>query len=472
MIATALLVAATTAGGAPPNVVFVTIDTLRADRVGCYGYPAAATPVMDRLAREGVLLEDATVQVPQTRPSHASFLTGRWPFEHGIRDNFAPRLDGSLPTLASYLKGRDYDTAAFIGAFVLARSSGLDRGFDVYDDPFSSAGPGSPLYERPERRASEVVDATLKWMARPRLRPFFAWVHLYDPHAPYGAPPPFRERFARSPYDGEVAYADAQLGRIVAWLEKQRLREKTIVIVTSDHGEGLGEHGEDEHMLLVYESTLRIPLIVSWPGALPAGRRVTGQFRSVDLFPTLAELLGGPAVSASGANRAPNLRLGARIPDNESYAESLYGNIHFGYAPLRALRAEGWKYVDAPRRELFDLRSDPHERENLLEARPQVAGRMQARLRSYQGAPSAPPVKVAADAGTLERLAALGYVGGSGPRGGTPTGADPKDKIGEVRPSSATWRRRRSSPAAATGRTRCRSSTASRGARSWHTRSR
>lgn len=434
MIAASLLMAAmtTATAGPAPNVLFVTVDTLRADRVGCYGYAPGATPIMDQLARDGVVVEDATVQVPQTRPSHASLLTGRWPFEHGIRDNYAPALDASVPTLAAHLKAAGYATAAFIGSFVLSRSSGLDRGFDFYDDPFSGARPGSALYERPERRGSEVVDDALDWLGKPRTHPFFAWLHLYDPHAPYTAPAPFGAQFAKSPYDGEVAYADQQLGRLVAWLDKQGLRNKTLVIVTSDHGEGLGEHGENEHMLLIYESTLRVPLIAAWPGTLTAGRRVAGQFRSVDLFATVAELVGAPAVRSSGLSRASNLRNGSRIPDNESYAESLYGNIHFGYAPLRGLRSEGWKYIDAPRAELFNLRDDPSEAKNLSDLRGQVATRMHERLRSYESARTATPPKISADAGTLERLAALGYVGGSAPRGGAPTGADPKDKIDEV----------------------------------------
>ncbi len=433
MIAAALLLAAA-AGAAPPNVLLVTIDTLRADRVGCYGYAAAETPVLDELAKGGVLLEDATVQVPQTRPSHASLLTGRWPFEHGIRDNYSPPLARTVPTLATQLKAAGYRTAAFVASFVLSRASGLGRGFDRYGDPFSGARRGSALYERPERRGSEVVDDALAWLGKPGAAPFFAWVHLYDPHAPYNAPAPFGARFAKAPYDGEVAYADQQVGRLIAWLDAKKLRGKTLVVVTSDHGEGLGDHGEDEHMLLVYDSTLRVPLIASWPGTLGAGRRIAGQFRSVDLLPTVLELAGAAPLRTSGTSRAANLRGGTRIPDNESYAESLYGSIHFGYAPLRALRSESWKYIEAPRPELYNVRDDPAEQKDMTAVRGQVASRLEERLRTYDSArtATAAAAKIAPDAGTLERLAALGYVGGSAPRGGRPTGADPKDKIGEV----------------------------------------
>ncbi len=413
---------------AQPNLLVVTIDTLRADRVGAYGYQGAATPALDRLALRGALVEDAVVQVPQTRPSHASLFTGRQPYEHGIRDNFSPPLDHGFTTLAEILGRRGWTAGGFVGAYPVSRDSGLDRGFSVYDDPFSARGPGRQE-PRSERRASEVVDAALRWLREPRIGPFFAWVHLFDPHAPYEPPPPYRERFAPRPYDGEVAYADAQLARLLEWLDAAGLAESTLVVVTSDHGEGLGDHGEDEHLFFVYDSTLRVPLLLRWPGRIPAGARVTGQFRSVDLLPTLLDLLALPQVATSGASRAAEVVSGGRIPNNESYAESLYAQLHHGYAPLRALRAEGWKYIDAPRAELYDLRKDPRESRNRLDDRSQIAAAMIARLRQYDtGKPLA--LQSAMDAEANERLAALGYVGGaffSGP----PSGLDPKDKIGE-----------------------------------------
>ncbi|HET8644195.1 MAG TPA: sulfatase, partial [Vicinamibacteria bacterium] len=372
-IAGAVVVAAAIAGGAraagppPPNLLLVTIDTLRADRVGAYGYAGAATPVMDRLAREGVRVADAVVQVPQTRPSHASLFTGRQPYEHGLRDNYSPPLAAGTPTLASLLRARGYDTAGFVGAYPVSRPSGLDQGFATFDDPFGAFQATTTREPRVERTAREVVDRALEWLDRPRTAPFLAWVHLFDPHAPYAPPAPFKARFAARPYDGEVAYADAQLGRLVSWLDRSGARGRTLVVVTSDHGEGLGEHGEDEHMLFVYDATLRVPLILSQPGALPGGKVVAGQFRSVDLLPTVLELLGLAAPATSGASRAEQVRAGTRIPDNESYAESLYGSLHFGWAPLRALRAEGWKYIDAPRAELYRVSEDPGELRNLLE---------------------------------------------------------------------------------------------------------
>jgi arylsulfatase A-like enzyme/tetratricopeptide (TPR) repeat protein len=414
-----------------PNVVLVTIDTLRADRVGAYGYQAGETATMDRLAREGVLVEDAVVQVPQTRPSHASIMTGRHPYEHGIRDNYSPPLSRTTPTLASVLRDHGWDTAAFIGAYPVARPSGLNRGFTVFDDPFG-AGDATTRQARTERRAAEVVDHALAWLGRPRSKPFFLWVHLFDPHAPYEPPSPWRERFAKAPYDGEVAYSDAQLGRLVARLDAEGLRGRTLVIATSDHGEGLGEHGEDEHMFFVYDSTLRIPLLLSWPGRLPAGARVRGQFRSVDLFATVLELVGVTAPPTSGVSRATFLRPGGLIPDNESYAETLYPQIHFGYAPLRTLRTGGWKYIEAPRAELYRILDDPGEVRNLAPEQASEVSKIRSRLAMHDRQAGVAPVQPALDPEAAARLAALGYVGGGPAAGGTVSGADPKDKIREV----------------------------------------
>ncbi|HEX9188283.1 MAG TPA: sulfatase, partial [Vicinamibacteria bacterium] len=413
MLASLLLLAATSA----PNVVLVTIDTLRADRVGAYGHAGGETPTIDRLALEGVLALDAVVQVPQTRPSHASIFTGRYPYEHGIRDNYSRPLPPGTPTMAAILRQRGWDTGAFIGAYPVSRPSGLDQGFAAYDDPFA-AGDDTTRQARTERRAKEVVDRALEWLEKPRPGPFFAWVHLFDPHAPYEAPEPFRKRHAASPYDGEVAYADAQLSRIVGWLDARGLRGRTLLVVTSDHGEGLGDHGEEEHMLFVYDSTLRVPLVFSWPGRLPAGARVRGQFRSVDLLATILDLASVPAPPTSGTSRKAALREGGRIPANESYAESLYAQLHFGFAPLRALRGDGWKLIDVPRPELYRISEDPGEMRNLVDERASVATAMRANLRlldrGRDSAPDLPPVDEAA----AERLAALGYVGGGGASGG------------------------------------------------------
>jgi choline-sulfatase len=412
----------------PPNLLFVTIDTLRADHVGAYGDAKAATPAMDSLARTGVLVEEAVVQVPQTRPSHVSIFTGRQPYEHGVRDNLSPPLDARFPTMATLLKARGYATGGFIGSYPVSRASGLDRGFEVFDDPFTG-GARQARDDRSARPAREVVDKALAWLGGLKRRPFFTWVHLFDPHAPYEPPSPFRERFKAAPYDGEVAYADSQLGRLLDWLARSGEAGRTLVVVTSDHGEGLGDHGEDEHLIFLYDTTLRVPLLLSWPGHLPAGVRVRGQFRSVDLLSTILDLLGAPVPATSGASRAAVLRAGGRIPDNESYAEAIYGELHFGWAPLRALRGQGWKYIHAPHAELYDLREDPGETRNRLDDRGQVATVMRQHLLAHDTKP--PPAATAAvDPDAAERLAALGYVGGA-LFVGAPSGVDPKDKIAD-----------------------------------------
>jgi arylsulfatase A-like enzyme/Flp pilus assembly protein TadD len=426
----ALALASAAAAAPPPaNLLLVTIDTLRADRVGAYGHAPAATPALDRLAREGVLVEDAVVQVPQTRPSHVSILTGLLPYEHGVRDNFSPPLEARCVTLAERLREAGMATGGFVGAYPVSADSGLDQGFEHFDDPFGSQGKRESRDERSERRGAEVVDKALGWLGGLGARPFFAWVHLFDPHWPYEPPAPFRARFAKSLYDGEVAYADAQLARLLEWLERSGQASRTLVVVTSDHGEGLGDHGEDEHLLFLYDSTLRVPLLLRQPGTLPAGVRVKGQFRSIDLVPSVLELLGLAAPAGSGASRAAELRKGARLPDNASYAESLYGQLHFGWAPLRALRAEGWKFIKAPRAELYDLRDDPRETRNRLDDRGQVARALGEQLAALDRG-EARAAQAAVDPEAAERLAALGYVGG-GFWSGAASGADPKDRIAE-----------------------------------------
>jgi choline-sulfatase len=433
--AAVLLVAASSvpvspaAGPSAPNIVLVTIDTLRADHVGAYGRVGVHTTTIDRLAREGVLVEEAVVAVPQTRPSHATILTGLLPYEHGLRDNYSPPLASGTPTLASVLRGSGWETAAFIGAYPVSRPSGLDHGFGAYDDPFS--GPESPGDGRTERRAAEVVDQALVWLRKPRTRPFFAWVHLFDPHAPYDPPAPWKQRFSKSPYDGEVAYADAELGRLVAWLDSSGLRGRTLLVVTSDHGEGLGDHGEEEHMVFVYDSTLHVPLVVSWPGTLPAGARVSGQFRSVDLLATLLDLSGVKAPPTSGLSRAAALRKGTRIGPSDAYAETLFSQLHFGYAPLRAVRGDGWKYVEAPRPELYHLADDPGEKRNVVREQASIAAALRRRLEAYDRVRGTSPAPAAVDAETAERLAALGYAEPGAVAGSQP-GIDPKDKVGQI----------------------------------------
>jgi tetratricopeptide (TPR) repeat protein len=381
-----------------PNIVLITIDTLRADHLGSYGAPPGSTPALDALASEGLRFENAISPVPLTRPAHTSLLTGLYPPEHGIRDNLPAKLDSSIPTLATRLETAGYQTAAFVGSFLLGRGSGLEAGFDVFGDG-SIAGAGDRIGSKAERRAEEVASEALEYISTARA-PFFLWVHFYDPHAPYDPP----GAFAGKGYSGEIAYADSQVGRLVGALRTRALLDSTLVVVTADHGEGLGDHGEDEHGVLMYEATLHVPLIVRGPG-INAGRVEREPVSLVDVAPFLLEAFF-PA------------------PERKAiYFESYYGNLHFGWAPLRGVRKGQMKLIVAPRSELYDLDSDPREGQDLSQERKDVARRLYAELQKIgEGKPAAAPLSP----GDLERLASLGYVGAASSKG---NGADPKDEI-------------------------------------------
>jgi choline-sulfatase len=384
------------------NVVLVTIDTLRADHVGAYGAPPGSTPALDSLASEGLRFENAISPVPLTRPAHASLFTGLYPEDHGIRDNLPAKLDSSVPTLATRFKEAGYHTAGFVGSFLLGRGSGLETGFDAFGDG-SISGRSDLIGSKAERRAEEVAAEALEFLSTAKP-PFFLWVHFYDPHAPYDP----QGAFAGRGYRGEIAYTDAQVGRIVDGLRSRGFLDSTLVVATADHGEGLGDHGEDEHGVLVYEETLRVPLLVRGPG-IPAGRVEREPVSLVDVAPFL---LGGGVGSLSAPTR------------KALYFESYYGNLHFGWAPLRGVREGPMKLIFAPRAELYDLDSDPGETRDVSRERKDVARRLYAELERMGD--STPPAAATLDPGDLERLASLGYVGSAPGKG---TGADPKDEI-------------------------------------------
>jgi arylsulfatase A-like enzyme/tetratricopeptide (TPR) repeat protein len=420
-----------------PNILFVTIDTLRADRVGAYGAKSPATPVMDQLAAEGCLFEAAIVQVPLTRSSHVTIFTGLYPFQHGIRDNFAPPLAAAHRTLAEILKEQGYATGGFVGSFIVNTQSGLNRGFDEFDDTFETGGKGSAFFTDYQRRAAQVEDRAGPWIERAAAgsQPFFAWVHFYDPHSPYKAPPPYSTRYAKAPYDGEVAYTDEVLGRLLARLAKLGVADRTLVIVTSDHGESLGEHKEEEHGFFVYDVALRVPLILRMPGRIARGVRAKTEARSIDLVPTILDLAGLRAATPPGL---PGHSLAAAIdaprkadPEVISYSETLFARLHFGWSELRSVRLGGWKYIQAPRPELYDLARDPGEQNNLYSSEGRRAAAMRSRLLdTLGGSPESAVVGVAnpvLDQETMDRLASLGYI--SGPGAGAPSNVDPKDKI-------------------------------------------
>jgi choline-sulfatase len=403
---------------APPSILLVTIDTLRADRVGAYGAAPGSTPTLDALAAEGVVMEDAWASVPLTLPSHATILSGLEPPHHGVHDNGTYVFPPEPPTLATLLAARGYATAAFVGAYVLDRRFGLARGFAHYDDAIERVATGSSVLES-ERRAEAVAAAAEAWI-RAQAGPFLAWVHLYDPHAPYDPPPPFRDRFAGRPYEGEIAYTDASVARV---LEAARARagDRLLVVLTADHGEGLGEHGERTHGFFIYGATLRVPLILAGAG-VPRGERRPGPARTVDILPTLLARAGVPVPPGlPGADLLEGPR------PREAYAETLYPQT-LGWAPLRAFRAGSLRLIDAPRPELFDLSDDPGETRNRIAERPQEAQRLREALRTLR-ASERQAATGPTDAESAERLRALGYVTGAAPEGDASGARDPKDAL-------------------------------------------
>ena len=415
----------------PLNLLFVSLDTVRADHLGAYGAGAAETPALDALARAGVLFEHAQSAVPLTLPAHATMMSGLLPPLHGVHNNGAEQFPASLDTLATVLQAAGYRTGAFIGGFVLDHRFGLARGFDTYDDEIPRAAAGADI--EAERSGAEVTDRALRWLQRADSRPFFLWVHLYDAHAPYNPPEPWRGRHASSLYDGEIAFVDSQVGRLLEALDRSGARAQTVVAVAGDHGEALGEHGERTHGLLLYEPTLRVPLIVR-SARLPAGRKVREPVGLVDVAPTLAGLLGrrfaGPT---DGRDLSAALLAGREPPPYDLYAETEYPR-YFGWSPLFALRRAERKYIAAPRAELYDLGADPGEATNLVAGGGAPTEELAGRLTELRSAKALAPTLAADDAESRARLASLGYVGGAG-QGATESDGlpDPKEQIGLFR---------------------------------------
>jgi arylsulfatase A-like enzyme len=386
----------------PTGLVIVTLDTTRADRLPAYGFGGVATPALDGLASRGAVFDAAVSVAPLTLPAHTSLFTGLYPPTHGVRDNTDRALDPTHATLARMLHDRGFQTAAFVGSIVLSADRGLAQGFDVYDDGRENGGPP------PRRRTGrEVVDRARVWIAGLNGTPFFLWVHLYDVHAPQTLPVEFRRAYGDR-YEGGIAYVDTQIGRLVDALAGRHLLSKTIIVVAGDHGESLGEHGEQAHGIFLYDSTLHVPLILCAPGV--AATRVAGATSLVDVFPTVLRLLGiAAAPPRDGISLLSALTLG-RVPEHAIYAESQYA-AHFGWGPLRMVRDGRFKFIDAPKPELYDLETDPSESHNLADAHIATAVALRGELlvmdpnRSPRGnAERLPPDR-------LRELAALGYVG-------------------------------------------------------------
>lgn len=400
----AVLWRATRGPGPARNVVIITLDTTRADRLSPYGLMDASMPALERLAHEGVVFDQATSVAPLTLPAHCSLFTGLLPPSHGVRDNADSPLAPEHTTLAEVLAGKGFRTAAFVGSQVLQADRGLFQGFGLYRSAVSMDG--TPAHPR-QRRGDHVMKDAIAWLDSVRRSRFFLWVHLYDPHRPYDPPEPFRSRYG-DPYVGEIAFADAQIGDLLEALDTYRLREKTIVIVAGDHGESLGEHGERDHGIFVYESVLRVPLIVRAPG-VPA-TRIGTVVRLTDVFASVLDLLHLPASPSDGQSLRGLMSGREHTADLEAYSESLYPE-RFGWSPLRALRDGRFKLIEAPRRELYDLERDPFETRNLYDDRRQLGEVMARRLAALAGASAPVDRPAVTPADVQQRLASLGYAG-------------------------------------------------------------
>jgi arylsulfatase A-like enzyme len=428
---------------APIGVVIITLDTTRADRLSVYGFMDAAMPHLERLGREGIVFDRATSVAPLTLPAHCSLFTGLYPPAHGVRDNADRPLSPEHTTLAETLRAHGFRTGAFVGSVVLDADRGLAQGFDRYSgvaDVDASAGVTMPRRQRP---ADEVVTDAIRWIDGIHGSRFFAWVHLYDPHRPYDPPEPFRSKYA-DPYIGEIAFADSQIGRLLEALERRNVLDRTVIVVAADHGESQGDHGERDHGVFVYESVLRVPLIIRSPNVSP--RRIADVVRLVDIMPTVLDLVGVRSPAVDGVSLVRMVRGDSQQADLDAYSESQYP-LRLGWSPLRALHAGRYKLIEAPRPELYDLDRDPFEQRNIYDERRDVARALAQRLTAFERGSAAPRNDGNAStsaAEVQERIASLGYIGSGAARAPSEHEdlPDPKDCIGVFssggrRPTSA-----------------------------------
>ena len=422
------------AGKNQPNVVFITIDTLRADHLGCYGYKQIQTPNIDALAAESFRFERAFTPVPVTLPSHTAIFTGTYPTFSGMHDFSGNKLSPKQTTLASVLKQNGYATGAVLGSAVLDSRFGLNQGFDFYYDHFDFNRLQESNLEEMERPGNVVADVALDWLSKNAQGEFFLWMHLYDPHYPYRPPAPYSEQYKDRPYDGEIAFADAQVGRLIAFLKSKNLYRNTLIVLTGDHGESLGEHGEKTHGFFIYNATLHVPVLIHLPGEMSG--KVLGDLTNLaDLMPTVLDELQ-IAAPKEVQGRSLAALLDTKKEDAASlYAETFLPRLHFNWSELRSVETEKYHYIEAPKPELYDVSADPGETRNLYADKKAVAQELKARLdnlvRQYS-ADQEMAEKTGLDPAMMERLKSLGYAGFSG--GSTPTanGAvlpDPKDRI-------------------------------------------
>ena len=419
-----------------PNVILITIDTLRADHVGCYGALEVKTPTLDALAADGVLFERAISQVPLTWPSHAVILTGTYPFQNGVQDFTGQPLAPQFRSVAQAFKQGGYATGAVVSAFVLDRSWGLGRGFDYYDDAFSAETFATKDIGLVDRRAAQSVDHALAWLKKTPRRPFFLWLHLYDPHSPYDPPEPYRTEYRSHLYDGEIAYADHELGRLIAWLKQSHLYDSSLIMALSDHGESLGEHGEDEHGFFVYNATVHVPLIVKPPaGSGIRSERRRDAVETAAVAPSLLELAGiKDAIQKQFQTAA---LFGGADKKDSAYSETFYPFSSFGWSPLHALETSRFHYIDAPKPELYDMEGDPGETHNIVADQPATVAVLKEKNQHMLA--NNPFAATNSARGTLspdaqEKLQALGYFGfraSVSPESLAAGLADPKDKLPE-----------------------------------------
>jgi len=421
------------AAKAQPNVVFITIDTLRADHLGCYGYKQIHTPNIDALAAESFRFERAYTPVPVTLPAHTAIFTGTYPTLSGMHDFSGNKLSPKQATLASVLKQQGYTTGAVLGSAVLDSRFGLNQGFDFYYDHFDFNRLQESNLEEMERPGNIVADVALDWLAKNSQSKFFLWMHLYDPHYPYRPPAPYSEQYKDRLYDGEIAFADAQVGRLIAFLKAKGLYRNTLIVLTGDHGESLGEHGEKTHGFFIYNATLHVPVLIHLP-ASTSGKAVTELVSLTDLMPTvLAELKLDVPTQVQGHSLLPLLT--EKSDTRSLYAETFLPRLHFNWSELRSVETEKYQFIEAPKPELYDLAADPGETHNLYVEKKAVAGELQARLNTLVRQYSADQElaeKTGLDPALMERLKSLGYAGFSG--GGNSTAntsslPDPKDRI-------------------------------------------
>jgi arylsulfatase A-like enzyme/Tfp pilus assembly protein PilF len=422
--------------GEPFNVLVITIDTIRADRIGAYGYDDVETPAMDALAREGVLFSKAYSTTPLTLPAHTTIFSGTYPLYHGVRDNGGYVVPEDLTTMAELFAEQGYDTAAFIAAYVLDSRWGLNQGFDTYFDDFDVRDQRFISMGSVQRPANEVIDETAAWLDEGRDDPFFLWVHLYDPHAPYEPPEPYLSQYAGSRYAGEIAFTDSQIDRLLGALEERGLRDNTFIVLAGDHGESLGEHGEGQHGFFIYEGATHVPLIIWTPfekfGGIERGEVVS----LVDIMPTVLEMCGLETPEhVQGASLVPYFSSAFAPDPRYVYSETFYPRLHYGWSELTSIQDEQYKLIMSPEPELYDLVEDPEETTNLAEERRAIFGQLRddaeelvARLSEEESQAAFMDV----DEETMKKLASLGYIGSfqissEGPAESLPS---PREKIG------------------------------------------